>query len=70
VSPLDHLLVDADNHYYEPRDCFSRYIEPRYRDKANRVVPDERGRERVLVGEKPFTFLHHDFDRAPRAGAL
>jgi len=30
--------IDMDNHYYEPLDCFSRYIEPKYRDRAIQVV--------------------------------
>lgn len=62
---------DADNHYYEPRDCFTRFIEPRHRDKAIRVVVDDAGQERVMVGRKPFTFLGNlDFDRHARPGAL
>jgi len=69
MRQMDYGLFDADNHYYEPRDCFTRYIEPRHRDKAIRVVEQE-GRERVLVGDKPFTFLNHDFDHSARPGAL
>jgi hypothetical protein len=38
---LGYPLFDADNHYYEPRDCFSRFIEPRHRDKAIHVVKAE-----------------------------
>jgi len=68
---LGYPLFDADNHYYEPRDCFTRFIEPRYREKAIHVERDGAGRERILVGEKPFTFLaNHDFDHAARPGAL
>ena len=59
----DDGLVDADNHYYEPRDVFTRFIDPRARDLAIRVVTDPDGRDRIWVGDKPFTFLHHDFDR-------
>jgi predicted TIM-barrel fold metal-dependent hydrolase len=68
---LGYALVDADNHYYEPRDCFSRFIEPRHRDKAIRVVKDDDGVERVMVGSKPFTFLGNmDFDHHAKPGAL
>jgi predicted TIM-barrel fold metal-dependent hydrolase len=63
-------LFDADNHYYEPRDCFSRYIEPKHRAKAIRVEQDSHGRDEIWVGDKPFTFLLHNFDRVPKAGAL
>ena len=51
MRDLGYRLFDSDNHYYEPRDCFSRYIEPRFRDKAIRVVRDDAGRERVMVGD-------------------
>jgi len=66
-------LVDADNHYYEPRDAFTRYIEPRHRDKAVHVERDRDGRERVMVGARPFTFLEDmelNFDTTLRPGSL
>ncbi len=67
----DTSLFDADNHYYEPRDCFTRHIEPAFRDKAIRVVPDEAGKDRVWVGDKPFTFLiNQSFTHTVKPGAL
>ncbi len=70
MSP-DIRLFDADNHYYEPRDCYTRHIEPRHRDRAIHVVRTPEGRDRIMVGDKPFTFLaHHDFDKSSRPGAL
>lgn len=69
MRQLDYRFFDADNHYYEPRDCFTRFIEPRYRDEAVRVVRDDEGGERILVGDRPFTFLgHYDFDRLGLVG--
>ena len=68
---LGYRLFDADNHYYETRDCFTRFIEPKYRDRAIRVTRDTDGAERVMVGDKPFTFLgNYDFDHSARPGAL
>ena len=70
-SVPDYALFDADNHYYEPRDCFTRHIEPRLRAKAVQVRRDAEGRDRIHVGERPFTFLKDwSFDRAYRPGAL
>jgi predicted TIM-barrel fold metal-dependent hydrolase len=67
----DYPLFDADNHYYEPRDCFTRHIEPRLRPKAIRIELGDDGRDRIWVGEKPFTFLKDwSFERAYRPGAL
>jgi predicted TIM-barrel fold metal-dependent hydrolase len=64
-------FVDGDSHYYETRDAFTRHLEPRLRDKAIRVVRDGQGAERILVGERPFTFLpEYSFERMPRPGSL
>jgi predicted TIM-barrel fold metal-dependent hydrolase len=30
----DYALYDADEHYYEPDDCFTRHIEARFRDRT------------------------------------
>lgn len=35
---IDYPLVDADCHYYEPDDCYTRHMEPKYRDDAIQVV--------------------------------
>ena len=71
MAALDPPLFDADNHYYEPRDCFSRYIEPAFRDQAIQVRRGEDGREETWIGDKPFTFLQNrEYDRAMKPGAL
>ena len=55
--------IDADNHYYEPRDFCTRHIEPRYREQAVRVDAGDR----IWVGDRPFTFLKDwSFDRYSR----
>ena len=62
-------IFDADNHYYEPLDCFTRHIDPKYRDKAVRYIDD--GNEgRYLVGDKPYTYGAFYNDRCPRPGSL
>ena len=70
MHELGYRFFDSDNHYYEPRDCFSRYIDPKHRDAAIHVTREADQRDRVWIGEKPFTFLNQDFDRAVRPGAL
>lgn len=65
-----YRLFDADNHYYEPRDAFTRHMETRYQDRAIRVVTDDRGRDRILIGDEPFTFLTPLYQDAPAPGAL
>jgi predicted TIM-barrel fold metal-dependent hydrolase len=67
----DARLIDADNHYYEPRDCFTRYLDPAYRDRGVRVELDERGRDVVMIGDRQFTFLDDPFgDVKVKPGAL
>ena len=34
MNPLPYSLIDCDNHYYEPDDCFSRHIESKFRDRT------------------------------------
>lgn len=66
-----YRFFDADNHYYETRDAFTRHIEPRLREKAVQVRRGEAGREEIWVGSRPFTFLNeYTYDRVPRPGAL
>ena len=34
---LDYQMIDADGHYYEPDDCFTRHIEARFKDATVHV---------------------------------
>jgi predicted TIM-barrel fold metal-dependent hydrolase len=71
MATLPYTLYDADNHYYEPSDCFTRHIDPGFRDRAVRIVTDAGGVEQVFIGERPFTFLADPFrDRWVKPGAL
>jgi uncharacterized protein len=42
--------VDADGHVLEPPDLWERYLEPRYRDRALRIVVDDNGLEELEIG--------------------
>jgi len=53
MKDLGYRIVDADNHFYEPDDCFTRHIEARFRDRTARVErasPDALGR--VFIGKE------------------
>jgi predicted TIM-barrel fold metal-dependent hydrolase len=69
---LGFPLVDADEHYYEPRDAFTRHMPKALRHLAIRVEgdPAAEGGERIVVGDRPFTFLRANYDRVVRPGAL
>jgi len=44
------FVVDADSHVLEPPDLWERYLEPRFRERAIRIVPGPAGTE-ALVGD-------------------
>jgi len=48
--------VDADNHYYEALDAFTRHLEPAFRHRGVRVVQDGRHTE-ILIGGKLNRFI-------------
>jgi predicted TIM-barrel fold metal-dependent hydrolase len=67
---MDYQLIDADGHYYEPDDCFSRHIESKYKDKTIQVQRDgEDGLGRIfLQGNRTFmSVMPGDYASAPGA---
>ena len=44
-APRRPLVIDADGHYLEPPHSLPDYIEPRFRDRAPRIVKKEDGKE-------------------------
>lgn len=70
MGRFEYGLYDADNHYYEPPDCFTRHL-PRDRlDAGVRLVGEGEGAH-VMVGDRPFTFLAEPFrETAVKPGAL
>ena len=67
---LDFLTIDADNHYYETPEAFSRHIERRYAERTLRFERDRNGEEAVLLDGRPYTFSDPKFDRTNPPGSL
>jgi predicted TIM-barrel fold metal-dependent hydrolase len=67
---LDYRTVDADNHYYETRDAFTRYIDPQYADRTLRVEKDPEGEDRIVVDGRPYVFSEPKFDKTNPPGSL
>jgi hypothetical protein len=68
---MDYQLIDADGHYYEPDDCFSRHIESRYKDATVRVERSgDDGLGRVYVGDRRTFMSVMPGDYASAPGAL
>lgn len=38
LAQIDYPLIDADQHYYEPDDAFTRHLDPAFRDRTVTVV--------------------------------
>lgn len=70
MNDLGYLLFDADNHYYETADCFSRHIEKKYADRAITARRGADGAWTVRVGDKPYRFMDVKFDRTNRPGCM
>jgi predicted TIM-barrel fold metal-dependent hydrolase len=68
--------VDADGHILEPPDLWERYLEPRHRDRALRIVLDERGLEELEIGGQRSAMSRRGFPSTlgamgdPELGAL
>src|SRR5258707_6610185 len=45
-------VVDADGHVLEPLDLWDQYMDPKYRDRAPRLIKDTDGKERLVIEEQ------------------
>ncbi len=66
----EYQLIDADGHYYEPDDCFTRHIEARFRDATVRVDRSRDGLGRVYIGDSRTFMSVMPGDHASAPGAL
>jgi hypothetical protein len=57
MTTLDYKIYDADNHYYEPDDCFTRHIEAMYKDKTVWIDRRDDGPGRMYVGNERCHFF-------------
>ncbi|HVH80493.1 MAG TPA: hypothetical protein VM782_13945 [Stellaceae bacterium] len=45
-------VVDADGHVLEPLDLWDHYMDPRFRNRAPRLIKDTDGKERLVIEEQ------------------
>ena len=70
MPQLDFRIFDADNHYYEAEDAFTRHIDPRMAKRAVQWAMVE-GRKTLLVGGKVNRFIPNPtFDPVAKPGCL
>ena len=70
MADLPFLCFDADNHYYEALDAFTRHIEPGFEKRCLQWA-EINGKTRLLVGGKINRFIPNPtFDPVARPGCL
>ncbi len=70
MSQLPFRAFDADHHYYEAEDAFTRHVDPRLRGRAMQWAVVN-GKQRLLVGGKVNRFIPNPtFDPVARPGVL
>ena len=70
MADLPFLLFDADNHYYEAEDAFTRHIDPRMKKRCMNWA-EVNGRKELLVAGKVNRFIPNaTFDPVARPGCL
>jgi predicted TIM-barrel fold metal-dependent hydrolase len=70
MAQLDFQIFDADNHYYEATDAFTRHIEPAFARRCMQWAVID-GKKRLLVGGKINRFIPNPlFDPVARPGCL
>src|SRR2546430_5976973 len=69
MGTVEFDVFDADNHYYEATDAFTRHL-PKHRSKLVQWA-DVDGKQRMIVDNKLFRFIPNPtFDPVARPGCL
>ncbi len=69
-ATVDFQLFDADNHYYEATDAFTRHLDPKLQRRTMQWA-EINGKQRLLVGGRVNRFIPNPtFDPVARPGAL
>ena len=67
---IDYTTFDADNHYYEATDAFTRHLDPKMARRAMQWAEID-GRQRLLVAGAVNRFIPNPtFDPVAKPGAL
>jgi len=67
---VDYVTFDADNHYYEATDAYTRHIDPKMAKRAMQWAEID-GRRRLLVGGTVNKFIPNPlFDPVAKPGSL
>ncbi|HET9629283.1 MAG TPA: amidohydrolase family protein, partial [Novosphingobium sp.] len=70
MGHLPYKLWDADNHFYEVRDTFSRHIERKFADVAVRPRRHDDGKEYWYAGDRHLRFTNVKIDHTEVPGSF
>ena len=70
VPTPDGLVFDADNHYYEAVDAFTRYLDPRLGRRIVQWAEIEGRKYQVIGGKVNHAVVNPTFDPIAKAGAM
>jgi predicted TIM-barrel fold metal-dependent hydrolase len=70
VPDLDYRPFDADNHYYEALDAFTRHLDPRHGPRTIQWAEIGRRRYHVIAGRVSHAVVNPTFDPVAKPGAL
>lgn len=70
MDELDHPVFDADNHYYEAIDAFTRHLDPALGPRCVQWCEIDGRRYHVLGGQVNRAVVNPTFDPIAKAGAL
>ena len=68
VPQLDEGVVDADTHYYEADDAYTRHLEARFTDDALHIRRGDDGLGKIWIGNRRLAFMSvtpRDYVRPP-----
>ena len=68
MRSLDYLAIDGDNHYYEPDDCCTRHLDPRFRERSVHMRRRDDGSGIWHFGNTPLTFARGARDYVMKPG--
>src|SRR6201997_601006 len=51
VMSRAYNVIDADGHILEPLDLWEKYMDPKFRDRAPKIVQGEDGKDRLVIEE-------------------
>ena len=70
MTSIDHPIFDADNHYYEALDAFTRHVDPALRSRTVQWAEIDGHRHHIVGGRLSHAVANPTFDPIAKPGAL